>query len=143
MDVPRQSSRRWLALIVVAHLAISLVHGDVHRRAQVPLAPAATLFVFIVILAGPVVGLAVTRVRPRAGYWVIAVTLAGSFVFGVMAHFLVPGADHVSHVNGGSRLWFAITAILLAVTEATGTAVAVFVAKGPRRFDSGDRGRRA
>src|SRR6476659_3022310 len=49
---------RWLTAAVLSHLAISLVHGAAHAGAEVPLSPAANLFVYIVILAGPIVGLA-------------------------------------------------------------------------------------
>ena len=120
-----------LVLIVAAHLALSLVHGATHQRAHVPLTFAATLFVFAVILAGPVVGLVVMQLAPRAGQWLIALTLAGAFGFGVINHFLLPGADHVSHVSGDARLWFAVTAGLLAITEAAGCALAVLLAKTP------------
>jgi hypothetical protein len=125
------TSRRWLALIVVTHLGISLIHGGTHQWGRVPLTPAATLFVFIVILAGPLVGLAVMRVATRAGLWVVATTLAGAFVFGVVNHFLVPGTDHVSHVTGDAQLWFAVTAVLLAVTEAMGCVLAALLARSP------------
>ena len=46
--------RRWLTAAVLSHLVISFVHGAAHAGAHVPLSPAANLFVFIVILAGPI-----------------------------------------------------------------------------------------
>ena len=62
--------RRWLTAAVLLHLVVSIVHGTAHAGAHVPLSPAANLFVFTVILAGPLVGLALTwpaeRFRPVA-----------------------------------------------------------------------------
>jgi pimeloyl-ACP methyl ester carboxylesterase len=47
-------TRRWLTVAVLSHLVISIVHGWAHTEANVPLSRTANLFVFIVILAGPV-----------------------------------------------------------------------------------------
>src|SRR5215213_11923433 len=72
-----------LASVVLIHLAISIVHGQAHAGAAIPLPLAAMLFVYIVILAGPLVGLAVTRWRPAAGAWIVAASFGGALVFGV------------------------------------------------------------
>jgi len=98
-------------------------------QAQVPMSLAANLFVFIVILAGPVAGLAWTWVSDRAGSWVVAVAMAASFVFGVVNHFLIAGPDHVAHVAERSRALFATTAVLVAITEVLGCVLAVRVAR--------------
>ncbi len=123
---PREAA---LTLIVLIHLAVSLVHGATHARAGVTLSGAAMLFVFAVILAGPIVGLAVHRLAlPRAGAWLIAATLGAALAFGLVNHFLIAGADHVSHVAGPWRIWFGATALLLVATEAIGSAAAVWCA---------------
>jgi len=117
--------RRWLTAAVLAHLIISLVHGAAHSGAQVPLSPAANLFVFTVILAGPLVGLALTWPAPRIGSWLIAITMAASLVFGVVNHFVLASPDHVAQVAPQWRPMFSTTAILLAVTEALGFGLAI------------------
>ena len=119
------SAWRWLAAAVAAHLAVSIVHGTAHTGAHVEQSAAALAFVFVVILAGPVVGLALTWPAPRAGHWVIAATLAGSLLFGAVNHFVLDSPDHVAHVAGEWRTLFGWTAVLLTVTEALGTALAV------------------
>jgi hypothetical protein len=87
------------------------------------------LFVFTVILAGPICGLIVQRLMlPRGGAWVIAATLAAALVFGLTNHFLIPGVDHVSHVAEPWRMLFGVTAALLVATELFGSAVAVWCA---------------
>ena len=54
----RQSAWVWLTAAVLVHLVVSIVHGAAHSEAHVPLSRAADLFVFGVIVAGPLVGLA-------------------------------------------------------------------------------------
>jgi hypothetical protein len=117
MDRKRSTTWSWLSAIIVAHLVISLVHGAAHAQAHVPLSRAASLFVFIVILAGPLIGLGLTWPAERVGGWLVAVTMAGSLVFGVVNHFVIPSPDHVVHVSREWRPLFATTAALLAVTE--------------------------
>jgi hypothetical protein len=124
---------RWLAAAVLSHLVISIVHGAAHAEAQVPLSREATLFVFIVILAGPVVGLALTWPAERIGSWLIAITMAGSLVFGLVNHFVLASPDHVGHVVPEWRPLFAMTAILLAVTETLGSGLAIGLARGRKK----------
>ena len=116
---------RWLTATVVAHFIISLVHGSAHAQANVPLSRAGSLFVFIVILAGPLIGLALTWPAPRIGGAIVGITMAASLVFGVINHFVLSSPDHVSHVEASWRPLFASTAALLGVTEALGTGLAV------------------
>jgi hypothetical protein len=124
----RQSADWALAAVVLVHLAISVLHGRAHSGAQVPLSPAATMFVYIVILAGPIVGLAVSRWRPIAGAWIVAASLGGALVFGLINHFIVAGPDHVGHVAAEWRTLFGVTAALLVASEAVGVAVGVWTA---------------
>lgn len=115
------------------HLAVSFVHGAAHTGAQVMLGPAGTWFVYIVILAGPLIGLALAVRQPELGAATVAATMAASLVFGLINHFIVQGADHVSHVAPEWRLQFASTAALLAFLEAAGTALGVRGAIRTRR----------
>lgn len=119
------STWRLLAAAVAAHLAVSIVHGTAHTGAHVEQSAPALAFVFIVILAGPAAGLLLTWPAPRAGHWVIAATLAGSLLFGVVNHFVLDSPDHVAHVLPEWRTLFGWTAALLAITEALGAALAI------------------
>jgi len=118
--------------MVIAHLGISVVHGWAHAGAQVFLPPAAMLFVYVVIVAGPVVGLMVLRRRERLGAAIIAVTMTAALLFGVVNHFIIAGSDHVSHVDAEWRALFASTAALLAIAEAAGAAIAIGYASARR-----------
>ena len=123
-----------LAAVVLLHLGISMVHGFAHARAEVNLSQASMLFVFAVILFGPVAGLIAQRLAwPRGGAWVVAVTMTAALAFGVVNHFLIPGVDHVAHVAGPWRILFGVTAALLAVTESLGSVLAVWCATRVRR----------
>ena len=105
-----------------------MVHGTAHSGAHIPLSPAANLFVFGVILAGPLIGLAVAWWAERIGSWIIAVTMAGALVFGLVNHFLLAGPDHVSQVEEQWRSLFTTTAVLLAATEGLASALALRLA---------------
>ena len=123
-----------LAAAVLVHLGVSIVHGVAHARASVALSSGSALFVAVVVVIGPLVGLMAQRsALPRAGAWTIAATLAGALAFGLVNHFVIPGADHVSHVTGPWRMLFGLTAALLVATEAFGSAIAVWCATSARR----------
>ena len=117
-----------LTAVVLTHLAINIAHGRAHEGAQVPLSVAAALFVYLVILAGPLVGLVLSVWRPVAGAWIVAATMAGALVFGLVNHFIIAGPDHVAHVAAEWRTMFGATAALLVASEAVGAATAVWFA---------------
>jgi hypothetical protein len=122
-----------LAALVVGHLGLCIIHGAAHDGAAVLLTTAATVFVFAVILAGPVAGLVLWRWRPAAGAWIMAATLFGSLIFGAVNHFVLDGPDHVARVAADWRRLFATTAALLFLTELAGSALALRCALAPRR----------
>jgi hypothetical protein len=114
-----------MTAVVLLHLAISIVHGQAHAGAAIPLPIASTLFVYIVILAGPLAGLALTRWRPAAGAWIVAASFGGALVFGLVNHFIIAGPDHVDHVAASWRPLFRATALLLVASEAAGVVVGI------------------
>jgi len=122
-----------LTAIVVVHLVLSFVHGAAHAGANVALGPLGNLFVYIVILAGPIAGLLVAVWKPHLGAWIVALAMGGSLVFGVVNHFIIQGTDHVSHVAAAWRTQFGVTAALLAVVEAAGAAISLREAIRVRR----------
>jgi hypothetical protein len=126
------SPKPWVAGLVVVHLVISIVHGLAHDGARVPMSTAANAFVFVVILAGPIAGLVLTRWSPPSGNWLIAVTLLASLIFGVVNHFVLVSPDHVGHVASDWRVLFGATAVLLAISEGLGAGVAIAMARKGR-----------
>jgi hypothetical protein len=126
-------SHRWLTAVVVLHLVISFIHGAAHSGAQVFLSTAGNLFVWVVILGGPVLGLLILKWVGAIGAWLIALTMAAAGVFGIINHFVIQSADHVSHVAGPWATTFALTAGLLTLLEAGGTGLGLWSALHERR----------
>jgi hypothetical protein len=114
-----------MAALVLVHFAITIVHGTAHARANVPLSPAANAFVFAVILAGPLIGLGLTWPAQRIGACLIALTMAGALIFGFINHFVLDSPDHVAHVDPQWRALFTMTAVLLVLTEALASGLAI------------------
>ena len=116
---------KWMTATVLVHLLVSMIHGAAHAGASVPMSQAANLFVFVVILAGPLIGLGLSFRTRLYGGVVVALTMAASLVFGVVNHFLIDSPDHISHIATPWSSLFATTAVLLAITELLGLAIAL------------------
>jgi hypothetical protein len=129
-------SDAWLAALVIGHFLVNLAHGAAHARAGVGLGRGQAIFVAVVILAGPFVGLGLSWFRPRAGAWLIAATMGAALAFGVINHFLVVSPDQVGQVAEAWRPQFGSTAILLVVFEAAGALVALRRARRPRELST-------
>ena len=132
MSRHHRPSWNWLIAVILVHLAVSIVHGAAHAEAHVPLSRAANLFVVVVILVGPLLGLALAWRAERFGCLLIAAAMAGSLVFGVVNHFVFVSPDHVAHVDTQWQPLFAATAVLLAVTEALGSGLAIRLVRESR-----------
>lgn len=138
MDTPRGNRRaaRYGTAIVLVHLAVNILHGAAHRELQIGLSSAETLFVVVVILAGPLVALPLLwSAWQRAGLGLLALTMAGSLAFGLYHHFVAMGPDHVAEQAPGAwGITFVVTACLLFIVEALGTYIgAEFLYKSQHR----------
>jgi hypothetical protein len=129
-----QSTRtlKLLALAVIAfHFAIVVLHSAAHQVLPVTATPAQLAFIIPVIVLAPMVaGLILLRFN-KAGLLLMAVSMLGSFVFGVYYHFIADTIDHVNHVaQMQPPFWsqmFQSTSYLLAISEIFGAALAVFM----------------
>jgi hypothetical protein len=118
----------WLVTIVVlAHLAVSLLHGRAHRELGVGLTSFQNVYVITVILLAPLVALILSWTRyARAGLLLLFVSMLGSLVFGFCYHYVIVSSDHVAHLPpGDARGAFRMTALLLLITEALGVIAAL------------------
>jgi hypothetical protein len=116
--------------IVLIHLALNIVHGLAHGRLGIGLNTFQNIFVVVVIIVAPLVAAAmILRGRLRPGGALLAISLAGGLVFGVYFHFILPGPDHVTHINlpvsFEMRDVFDVTAVLLALFECLGVLAGV------------------
>ena len=115
-------------VLVAVHHAIAFAHGEAHSRLGVDLALWQWAYVYLVVTLAPIVaaGLYWTRWQ-RVGALVLTVSMLGSLLFGVYHHFVAVSPDHVSHLpEGDAQGLFVATAILLAVSEAAGTAFGIW-----------------
>ena len=118
--------RVWVAIAVLAHLIVNVLHGQAHTRLGVGLSNWQNLYVLSVIVLAPLVALALSFTRyARAGLWILLVSMVGSLILGVVHHYIIISPDHVDHLPAGeAQGLFRTTAILLLITEAFGVVVA-------------------
>jgi hypothetical protein len=88
--------------------------------AHVATTPLQSAFIWLVIEIGPIAGLVLVLLGRSSGGWLVAATMVGALVFGVVNHFVLAGADRVDYVTGPWRLPFAASAGVLAFIEAAG-----------------------
>ena len=114
-------------IAVLAHLLVSLVHGYAHNQLGVGLSAWQNSYVLIVITLGPLIALALVWMRrTRAGFALLAISMAGSLIFGGYFHYIGISPDHVSHLPpGDAQGMFRVTAVLLLATELFGAIVGV------------------
>jgi len=83
------------------------------------------IYIFLVILIAPIVAALLIWKRKPSGFVILALSMIGSFVFGVYYHFVATGADNVFTLPVSSwTLTFQLSAWLLAITELAAAVVA-------------------
>jgi hypothetical protein len=114
-------------IAVLAHLFVSLVHGYAHSQLGVGLSAWQNSYVLIVITLAPLIALALVWMRrARVGFALLAISMAGSLIFGGYFHYIGISPDHVSHLpTGDAQGMFRVTAVLLLATELLGAVVGV------------------
>ena len=118
--------------VVVVSVAVNLLHAASHAGQHVMSLPGWQLaYIAVVIYAAPVVAAVLLWTRyPLAGAWLLAASMAGSFVFGLVFHFLVSGSDNVFTLLPGTwRTTFQVTAVLLLMLEMIGTLIGLWAAQ--------------
>jgi CHASE2 domain-containing sensor protein len=104
------------------HFLISIVHGLAHSRLHIDMNAWQTVYILLVITVLPLISaLMLWRSRTTSGFYLLLASMLGSLLFGGYFHFVAVGADNVGSL--GLHSWarpFQVTAVLLAVTEATG-----------------------
>ena len=111
--------------IVVIHFALTTIHGMAHARLGIGLNGFQNFFVGVVIVVAPLLaGYLIWKGNMRAGGALLALSMAGALVFGAYYHFILPGPDHVTHINLPISLdirdIFDVSAVLLALFECRG-----------------------
>jgi len=117
--------------VVILHVLVVTPHSIAHTVLHIDMNHWQNIYIVLVILIGPIVSAALLWKLPKPGFALLALSMAGSFVFGVYYHFIAEGADNVASLHAHPWTFtFQISAVLLAVTELAGTVVGVIGAKG-------------
>jgi hypothetical protein len=115
-------------IVILAHTVALVFHSLAHVKLGIFLGLLANVFIYVVIVAAPLVALILLWTRwQKAGLWLLFLSMLGSLLFGVYNHFLVDSPDHVGNVpHDHWGMIFAISAIALAIIEAAGAIVAAW-----------------
>ena len=99
-----------------------MLHNQAHQQVDVAISSAQNAFALSVIFVAPIVAAVLLwRGRERIGAALLTASLLGSFIFGVVNHFMLDSPDQLAHIvssNWGNV--FIISAYALAATELAG-----------------------
>src|SRR5215217_3737541 len=129
----RRKTMRKVALygtvaVILATVA-NVLHTVSHAGQYLMSLPAWQLvYVTVVLYLAPIVAVVLlwSRFR-RAGAWLLFASMAGSSVFGLAYHFVVPGPDNVFAWHPGAwRAPFQVSAALLLLVDGIGCLIGVW-----------------
>jgi hypothetical protein len=128
----RIALRGWLVTAVLLHTIVTLWHGGTHVRIPVPLSELQEIFVLVIVILLPLIGLGMLWSRwAHAGVIIIALSMIGSLVFGFINHFVLISSDYVGATSLHSeRHIFVLTAGLLLVTDTLGMVIGIAAWRG-------------
>jgi hypothetical protein len=106
--------------IVLLHLVVSVPHGMAHSELHIQMQLWQNVYIWLIITILPLVAAILIWKRRRAGFLLLLLSMAGSFLFGVFYHFIAAGPDNVAQAATGT---FRMTAVLLALIEAAGVVI--------------------
>jgi Ca2+/Na+ antiporter len=122
------TTTRYGISILVIHALVGIIHKVAHLNLAIDLSTRQELGVLLIFVLAPIVTLFFLWTnRLRWGFLLLLLTMAASFVFGSVNHFVLITEDHVFHAPRGELRWlFQGTAYLLAVLELMGMAVGLW-----------------
>lgn len=89
--------------LVVVHLAVTLWHGDAHTALEIGLPFLENVFVYAVILAGPVLAAALVWTRyETSALWLFTAAMLGALLFGATHHYVLVSPDNIHHLPPGT-----------------------------------------
>jgi len=113
-----------LLAVLVAHLAVAIVHGVSHGLIPVHQPAWQNALVLLTTFLGPAAGVLLAWRDHPLGVPLFTVSIAGALLVGGVLHFVVETPDHVHAVPQHPwRLPFQVSAGALLVTDALGTGV--------------------
>ena len=113
--------------LVLLHLLVTIPHSIAHTNLGIDMSQWQNVYIYLVILLAPIVAGVLLWRRSRSGFLVLVVSMAGSFLFGVLYHFVLSGADNAMTLHPHPwTMTFQVSAVLLALVELAG-AVTGFI----------------
>jgi len=111
-------------ILVIFHLMVTTPHSIAHNHLGITMNLWQNVFIFLVILLAPIVAGVLLWKNPKPGFLLLGLSMAGSFLFGVFYHFVLPGADNAMSLHPHPwTMTFQVSAVLLALVELAGAAV--------------------
>jgi len=127
MALNTETLKRLGILVVVLHVIVTIPHAISHSLMHIDMNTWQTIYILVVISVAPVAAAVLLWKRVGLGFHLLALSMTGSFLFGVYYHFVAAGADNVRSVHAHSwSLAFQTTAVLLALVESIGALVGVY-----------------
>jgi hypothetical protein len=124
MNIEQNTLRRLGIFIIILHALVFTPHSIAHTNLYIAMNTWQNIYIFLVILVGPIVSAILLWQRNAVAFIVLAVSMAGAFVFGFYYHFLGISSDNVFTLPAGPwTMTFQLTAWLLALTEIAGAVV--------------------
>lgn len=114
--------------LVGVHAVVGLLHGVSHVVLGVVPSVADLAFILVVIGILPIALVPFVLRGSRAGTALFALAFAASWLYGMVNHFVIEGADHVPGLDHG--IWqamFTVTGVMILGLEAAGTLLAVWL----------------
>jgi hypothetical protein len=116
--------------VVWLHVLVTILHAVAHFGADVlPASFFDDAFIVVVIFSAPVVALFLLKNAhlSRLGALLMFLSMFGALLYGLVNHFLLPGADNATHMSPGIwQLPFLVTSYLLLILEAAGSGVGLW-----------------
>jgi hypothetical protein len=116
--------------VVWLHVLVAILHSVAHVGMHVlPASFFDYAFIVVVIIIAPVVALFLLKNAPlsRLGALLLFLSMLGALFYGLVNHFLLPGADNATHMSPGVwQLPFLVTSYLLLILEAAGSVIGVW-----------------
>jgi hypothetical protein len=103
-----------------------------HEKLEINLSNFQFVYVILVILFIPIISMIMILINnfsfQHVGAILLVGSMLGSFIFGVINHFIIPGSDNIFTAN--NDLWgllFQLTAILLVTINAVGVGLGIWL----------------
>ena len=110
-----------ISILFAIHLIATLWHGDAHCTLGIQLSIFQTLYVYVVILGAPIVGVILIWSRfMLVGIGLFAIAMTGALVFGVCYHYILVSPDNIAHLPMGTaeaKAQFVDSAAVIAIME--------------------------